>query len=109
MTKTDRKISVHASDGTKVIHLPSTCSIHRTQDGGIAIRLDKVSRKRFIKVAMALGFPARTAQGMADTVHEMGLSYTKGMFFLAGFVYKIAPNTPAYLWAKTQKDFGFSV
>ena len=49
---------------------------------------------------MALGYPARAAQGMADTVHSMGFCYTKGMLYLIGFTTHNAIGMAAKLWAK---------
>ena len=109
MTRVSEKISVKVSNGTEVKHLPEVCSFYSDGNGKMKAKIDKASKKRFIKVAMALGFPARTARGMANVVRDMGRSYTEGLYLLVGFVYENAPNVPAYLWAKTMKDIGIPV
>ena len=109
MTRISEKISVKVNDGIETKHLPNVCSFYSDGNGKMKTKIDKVSRKRCIKVAMALGIPAREARGMADVARETAYSYTYGMRFLVGFVYENPLNIPAYLWAKTMKDLGCSI
>lgn len=41
--------------------------------------LKKISRKRYIRIIMALGVPAREAQYMAKSINQRGLSYQDGL------------------------------
>lgn len=48
----------------------------------ITTRLRKISRKRFVGLAMYHGFSARVAQNMADVVLAHGASYRAGYLLL---------------------------
>lgn len=70
----------------------------------VVVQMRKVTRGRFIRVAMALGWPARIARGMAKTVRELGFCYTKGMIYLIGFTKRNPPNIQAKLWSETWEE-----
>lgn len=54
----------------------------------VEYKMRKISRKRFIGLAMYLGFPVRLARIAADAVIEHGVSYTEGYLLLEKVVMK---------------------
>lgn len=74
--------------------------IYRKQKKGQAVCfvLKKVSRSRYIRIAMALGVPAREAQAMAETTRKCGLSYKEGLAPLMKAVLEVTDNPYVHLW-----------
>ena len=58
---------------------------HKDQALVVESQMRKISRKRFIGLAMYTGYSARVARGMADVIRENGLSYAEGYFAMKAF------------------------
>ena len=58
---------------------------HKDQAFVVESQMRKISRKRFIGLAMYTGYSARVARGMADVIRESCLSYTEGYFAMKAF------------------------
>lgn len=103
MKKHKINVRVITEDG-RTTTMPMIGCAMVAEDREIKVKLRKVTRRRFIRVAMALGVPARTAQGFAEVVHEAGLPYKKGMLRLIGFTKRNPLNVSALMWANTWED-----
>ena len=103
MKKHKINVRVITKDG-RTTTMPVIGDAMVTEDREIKVKLRKVTRRRFIRVAMALGAPARTAQVFAEVVHEAGLSYKEGMLRLIGFTKRHPLNVSALMWANTWAD-----
>lgn len=72
---------------------------NRQSDGErISFHLKKVSRKRYIKLIMALGVPAREAQLKAKAAHAAGISYKEALDPTMRAIYGATENTLFKFW-----------
>ncbi len=76
---------------------PRLYNVHRV-DGQLSFHLKKVSRKRYIKLIMALGVPAREAQLMAKATHAAGISYKEGLTPTMRAIYDVTEDTLFKFW-----------
>lgn len=68
---------------------------HKKRTIRIEDRMRKISRKRFIGLAMYHGFPARAAREMADVVLMHGASYRQGYLLLMKAVNEVLAKEEA--------------
>lgn len=76
---------------------PMIFNVHHV-NGMASFHLKKVSRKRYVKLIMALGVPAREAQLMAKLIHAEGLSYKEGLILTMRAIFDVTENTLFKFW-----------
>lgn len=82
----------------KGTHKPKIYKSTKNRNGYTVFILKNVSRKRLIKVAMALGVPAREARLMAKTVNDRGLSYKQGLPYILRSIKDVTDKEYIMFW-----------
>lgn len=67
----------------------------------VSFELKKVSKRRYIRIAMALGVPAREAQLMAEYTRVQGVAYTDGIAPMLRSVLDVTDNPQIEFWIFT--------
>ena len=67
----------------------------------VSFELKKVSKRRFIRIAMALGVPAREAQLMAEYTRMKRTAYADGIVPLLRSVLDVTDNPQVEFWIFT--------
>ena len=76
---------------------PRLYNVHRV-DGQLSFHLKKVSRKRYIKLIMTLGVPAKEAQLTAKAIRALGISYKEGLAPTMRVIYDVTENYLFKFW-----------
>lgn len=70
--------------------------------------LKKISRKRYIRIIMALGVPAREAQYMAKSINQRGISYQEGLKPTLRAILDVTDSDIVKFWIYIWKIKGFA-